>query len=68
MEGNMNIELDRKTLLDMIDRAKPEGELPRELRNIIYGEVDLYLSGSITKDMLVDHLENRVELYLGERN
>ena len=40
--------------------------LPGELSGIIQEELGLYLSGSITKDMLIDHLENRVELYLGE--
>lgn len=68
MEGNMNIELDRATLLGLIDRAKPERTLPKELSDILFEEMDLYLAGSITKDMLLDHLENRVELYLGERN
>ncbi len=68
MVGNMNIELDRTTLLDMIDRAKPSKSFPWELSDIIYEERSQYLSGSITKDMLIDHLENRIELYLGEGN
>ena len=41
---------------------------PKELSNILYEEMELYLSGSITKDMLIEHLENRIELYLGEKN
>ena len=40
--------------------------LPGEMSGIIQEELGLHLSGSITKDMLIDHLENRVELYLGE--
>ena len=66
MAGRMDIERDRATLLDLIDRAKPQKNLPGELSGIIQEELGLYLSGSITKDMLIDHLENRVELYLGE--
>ena len=68
MGGNMNIELDRMTLLDLIEGAKPIKYFQKELREIIFGELDLYLAGDITKDMLIDHLENRVGLYLGEKN
>ncbi len=68
MRGNMDKELDRTTLLDMIDKAKPDKALPEELWEIISGELDQYWAGIITKDMLIDHLENRVGLYLGEKN
>ena len=68
MGSKMDIERDRATLLDLIDRAKPVGAFPKELSNILYEEMELYLSGSITKDMLIEHLENRIELYLGEKN
>ena len=68
MAGRMDIERDRATLLDLIDSAKPRKTLPGELNDIIMEELGLYLSGSITKDMLIDHLENRIGLYLGERN
>ncbi len=66
--GSMDIERDRATLLDLIERAKPQKSFPGELNNIIYEELDLYLSGSITKDAMIEHLENRIGLYLGERN
>ena len=66
--GSMDIERDRATLLDLIERAKPQKSFPGELNNIIYEELDLYLSGSITKDVMIEHLENRIGLYLGERN
>ena len=68
MGSKMDIERDRATLLDLIDRAKPVGAFPKELSNILHEEMELYLSGSITKDMLIEHLENRIELYLGEKN
>ena len=55
-------------MMDLIDKAMPVKYLPGELDDIIDEELDLYLAGSITMDMLLDHLENRVELYLGERN
>ena len=65
---NMDIERDKETLLNIIDRAKPESSFPKELWNIISEEREQYMSGSITKDMLIEHLENRIELYLGETN
>lgn len=65
---NLNIELDRKTLLDMIDRARPRRYFPTELRNILSEELEQYFSGAITEDMLIDNLESRVGLYLGEKN
>ena len=64
----MDIERDRETLLDLIGSAKPKKTLSWELSGIIREELDLYLAGSITEDMLIDHLENRIGLYLGERN
>ena len=64
---DLNIEQDRQTLLDLIGQAKPRKELPDELQEILSEERDLYFAGDITEDMLIDHLENRVGLYLGER-
>ena len=66
--SDLDIERDRKTLLDMIDQARPGRELPLELQDIIYEELVQYFEGGITEDMLTDHLESRVGLYLGERN
>ncbi|HBA50691.1 MAG TPA: hypothetical protein DCZ91_23420 [Lachnospiraceae bacterium] len=66
MKDNMDIERDRATLLELIDGARPGSFF--EPRNILYEELDLYLAGDITEDMLIDHLENRLGLYLGERN
>ncbi len=64
----LNVDLDRKTLLDLIDRAEPVRSCPPELSDIMYEELDAYFSGTITEDMLIDRLENRVGLWLGERN
>ncbi len=65
---DLDIELDRQTLLDMIDTARPWRSFPAELNDILFEELELYFSGTITEDMLIDHLESRVGLYLGERN
>lgn len=64
---DLDVERDREALLDMIDSARTGGYLPAELENILYEELDSYFSGTITEDMLIDHLENRVGLYLDER-
>lgn len=63
----LNVEVDRKTLLDMVDGARPWKYFPKELREVFFEELDQYFSGTITEDMLIDHLESRVGLYLGER-
>lgn len=65
---DLNIDLDRKTLLDMIEKAKPKKYFPAELRSIMFEELEQYFSGTITEDMLINNLESRVGLYLGERN
>lgn len=65
---DLNIEKDRKTLCDLIDKARPERSFPSELSSVLYEELELYFNGSITEDMLIQHLESRVGLYLDERN
>lgn len=62
------MELDRKTFLDFIDKAEPVRSFPGELADIMYEELDAYFFGAITEDMLIDHLGNRIGLWLGERN
>lgn len=65
---DLNIELDRKVLMDMISKAKPLRYFPPDLRTIFYEELEPYFSGTTTEDMVINHLKNRVELYLGERD
>lgn len=64
---DLNIDVDREILLDMIDKARPLRYFPMELRNIMFEELELYFSGTITEDMVIDNLESRVGLYLEER-
>ena len=63
---DLDIELDRKALLDMVDKARPSRYFPMELMNIMWEELEQYFSGTITEEMAIDHLESRVELYLEE--
>lgn len=64
---NLNIELDGKTLHDLLDKAKPKRYYPEKLSNILYEELEAYFADAITEDMLIEHLESRVGLYLDER-
>lgn len=64
---NMDIEQDRKTLMDLIDQARPIQFFPRELQHILWEELEQYFAGTITEDMVIDNLESRVGLYLKER-
>lgn len=64
---DLDIEQDRKTLMALIDQARPYEYFQRELLDLLWEELDQYFAGTITEDMLIDHLENRVGLYLKER-
>ena len=63
----VDIELDRSKLMHLIEIAEPWKSLPEELEDILYEELEGYFSGTITEDILIDHLESRVGLYLNER-
>ena len=45
---DLDIERDRKTLLDMIATARPLKYFPVELRSIMFEELEQYFSGAIT--------------------
>ncbi len=64
---NLDKEQDRKMLYDLLDKAQPRRNLPRPLRDILVEELNSYFDGTITEDMLIEHLENRVQLYLDEQ-
>ena len=55
-------------LLDkLLENARPERHLPKELNAILREEVEEYIAGAITEDVLIDRLTKRVGLYLAER-
>lgn len=66
LENQVDKELDGVTLYGLLEKAEPEQYMPRELVNIFLEELDDYLSGNITENLLIEHLENRVGLYLSE--
>lgn len=60
-------ELDRAALYELLEKAEPKQYMPRELSEILTGELQAYLEGTLTEDTLIEHLQNRVELYLSEQ-
>lgn len=63
----VNKELDRATLYELLEKAEPQKSLPSELSKILQEELEDYFGGNVTEDMLIDHLANRVGLYLLEQ-
>ncbi|MCM1192360.1 MAG: ABC transporter substrate-binding protein [Butyrivibrio sp.] len=63
----VNRELDGAALYELLEKTEPKHYMPRELVWIFAEELDAYLSGNLTEDMLIEHLENRVGLYLSEQ-
>ena len=68
MWGPVDAELDGAALYELLEKAEPKRNAPRELSNIFFGELEAYLlEGSLTEERLIEHLENRIELYLSEQ-
>lgn len=63
----LNNELDAQKLYELLEAARPKKYFPKELRNILFEELEQYFAGEITEEMVISHLENRVGLYLEER-
>lgn len=66
LENAWDPTVDYKTLCDLLQGAKYKNEIPRELKNILVEEIDAYLNGIISEDIMCEHLSNRVGLYLKE--
>ncbi|MCR5500279.1 MAG: ABC transporter substrate-binding protein [Acetatifactor sp.] len=60
------LEADESFYRELVNEAKPAALLPVELENIMWDEFTEYFSGTITRDMLKDHLRSRVKLFLDE--
>ncbi len=57
----------KEDYMALLEQAVPVSYLPRELLDIITEELENYFSGVITEEQAIDHLKNRVELYLMEQ-
>lgn len=60
-------EKDEEIFWELIKGSSPKKVFPKELRNVVYGELEEYFGGSISQDMLVDRLKSRIWLYLEEQ-
>lgn len=67
MGDQVDIELDGAALYELLEKAEPKQYMQKELSSILNEELEAYLEGNLTEDILIEHLENRVELYLSEQ-
>lgn len=65
---NYDREYDAHFLYDLLEKAQPRKELPEELNMILMEEIYSYMDGTITEEMLIEHLTKRVQLYLAEQS
>ena len=67
LKDQVDPETDRAALYELLEKAGPKQYMPRELVDILNGELEAYLEGNLTEDVLIEHLGNRVGLYLSEQ-
>ena len=51
---------------ELVNTAVAKRTMPHELKDILNEEFDAYFQNGITREQLLDHLQNRVRLYLSE--
>ena len=51
---------------ELVNAAVAKRTMPQELKDILNEEFDAYFQNGITREQLLDHLQNRVRLYLSE--
>ncbi len=51
---------------ELVNTAVAKRTMPQELKDILNEEFDAYFQNGITREQLLDHLQNRVRLYLSE--
>ena len=62
----LDVAADKNILFALLADAKPRTEFPSELNRIFMEELGTYFMGGIKENDLIEHLENRVGLYLKE--
>lgn len=65
--ANWDRQVDGDKFYEILNQAKVRKYATNELVSVLAEEFQAYFSGEITRDMLVDHLNNRVRLYYAER-
>lgn len=61
-------EYDARLLYELLEKARPLRDIPKELNSILIEEVSAYTDGTITEEELIERLTKRVELYLAEQS
>ena len=61
-------EYDARFLYELLEKARPLRDIPKELNAILIEEVSAYTDGTITEEELIERLTKRVELYLAEQS
>lgn len=67
LEDQYDREYDADILYNLLEKAQPGKDFPKELNYILMEELDAYSNGMITEDDLIERLTKRVELYLAEQ-
>lgn len=67
LNGAIDYEKDAELLYRLLEKAEPKTGFPRELYQLIIGEILGYFDGTVTEDMVIQNLTNRVGLYLEEQ-
>lgn len=67
LNGAIDYEKDAELLYRLLEKAEPKTGFPRELYQLIIGEILGYFDDTVTEDMVIQNLTNRVGLYLEER-
>ena len=60
-------EYDARLLEELLENARPKKSFPGELNAIFAEEMEAYMEGTITEDLLIERLAGRVNLYLAEQ-
>ena len=60
------LEEDAEIFRRLVNEMVPKRDLPFELKDILDQEFDEYWQGNVTRKQLLNHLQNRVRLYLSE--
>lgn len=65
---NMKKQLDEteNKFREILSVAQPKANLPKELVDILWEEVYGYIEGELTRDMALQHMSKRVELFVSE--
>lgn len=66
--GEVDTDLLRQKTNELLADAVPKDYMESAFADILYDEFNDYFQGIITKEMLIDHLNSRVTIYLQENN